>query len=95
MWIEQLKKEKKKELSNLLMHVMKENEIDCFDCNNGQITYIKNSVKKPVNKKYLATILDQYFEGSNQEESEKLCKYILENRDTQVTENIKLKKKKI
>ena len=77
------------------MHVMKDNEIYCFDCNNGQITYTRNNVKKPVNKKYLNDVLEKYFEGQDNQEAEKLCNYILENRDIQVRENIKLKKKKI
>lgn len=88
-------RKKKKELNLFLMQVMKDNEIDCFDCNNGQITYTRNNVKKPVNKKYLNDVLEKYFEGQDNQEAEKLCNYILENRDIQVRENIKLKKKKI
>ena len=34
------------------MEVMKTNEIDCFDCNSGQLMYTKNQTKKPINKKY-------------------------------------------
>jgi len=88
-------RKKKKELNVLLMQIMKENEIDCFDCNNGQITYTRNNVKKPVNKKYLSDVLEKYFDGTDPTEAAKLCNYILENRDIQVKENIKLKKKKI
>ena len=88
-------RKKKKELNLFLMQVMKDNEIYCFDCNNGQITYTRNNVKKPVNKKYLNDVLEKYFEGQDNQEAEKLCNYILENRDIQVRENIKLKKKKI
>ena len=84
----------KKELSVSLMEVMKTNEIDCFDCNSGQLTYTKNNVKKSINKKYLNDVLTQYFEHSDQEEAEKLCNFILDNRAIQVRENIKLKKKK-
>ena len=87
---------KRKKILNLsLMQVMKDNEIDCFDCNNGQIMYTRNNVKKPVNKKYLNDVQEKYFEGQNHEEATKLCNYILDNRDIQVHENIKLKKKKI
>ena len=85
----------KKQITDLLLDTMKDNEIDCFDCNNGQIMYTRNNVKKPVNKKYLNDVLEKYFEGQNHEEATKLCNYILENRDIQVHENIKLKKKKI
>lgn len=84
----------KKSLSVSLMSVMKEHEIDCFDCNNGQLMYTKNNVKKSINKKYLHDILGKYFQDTSQEEALKICNYILENRDIEVRENIKLKRKK-
>ncbi len=83
----------KKDLNLTLMKVMKENEIDCFDCNSGQLTYTKNNIKKPINKKYLNDVLGKYFQDSSQEEADKLCNYIMENRDVRIQENIKLKKK--
>ena len=43
----------KKSINPELLTIMKENEIDCFDCNSGKITYTKNNVKKTINKKYL------------------------------------------
>lgn len=86
-------RKRKKDLNLSLMGVMKENEIDCFDCNNGQIMYTRNNVKKSINKKYLHDILGKYFEDESSDEAIKLCSYILENRDVQVRENIKLKKK--
>ena len=88
-------RKQKKDLNITLMNVMKQNDIDCFDCKSGQITYNKTNVKKSINKKYLNDILEKYFQNKNQEEAEKICSYILENRDTQVRESIKLKKKKI
>ena len=87
-------RKQKKSLSVALMSVMKENEIDCFDCNNGQLAYTKNNVKKAINKKYLTDVLNKYFDTPDSEEADKLCNYILENRDVEIRENIKLKKKK-
>lgn len=84
----------KKELSVSLMEVMKTNDIDCFDCNSGKLTYTKNNVKKSINKKYLNEVLSQYFQNDHKEEAEKLCNFILDNRVTEIRENIKLKKKK-
>ena len=49
----------KKELSVDLVEVMKTNDIDCFDCKSGQLTYTKNNVKKSINKKYLNEVLNQ------------------------------------
>lgn len=87
-------RKQKKMLSVSLMGVMKQNEIDCFDCNNGQLMYTTNNVKKSINKKYLNDVLEKYFEHHSPEEATKLCNYILDNRDIQVRENIKLKRKK-
>jgi hypothetical protein len=83
----------KKDLNTTLLGVMKGNEIDCFDCNNGQIMYTRNNVKKTINKNYLHTILGKYFQNDTSDEASKICSYILENRDVEVRENIKLKKK--
>lgn len=85
----------KKELSVDLVEVMKTNDIDCFDCKSGQLTYTKNNVKKSINKKYLNEVLNQYFQDDEGGEASKLCNYILDNRGVEVRENIKLKKKKI
>ena len=40
-------RENKKELTNSLVNVMKSNEIDCFDINDGKLIYSKSKVKKP------------------------------------------------
>jgi len=87
---------KQKRMMNLdLVEIMKTNEIDCIDCNSGQqIKYTRNSVKKTINKTYLQDILTKYCSENNMEESDKICNYILDNRVTEIKENIKLKKKK-
>ena len=46
-------KTSKKQLSDTLMKVMENNEIDRFDINNGKLLYKKNKVKAPINKDYL------------------------------------------
>ena len=43
---------KKKELTERLVDVMKQNEIDCFDIKGGSISYKKNVVKKPITGKH-------------------------------------------
>ena len=84
----------KKEINPQLLTIMKENEIDCFDCNSGKIMYTKNNVKKSINKKYLYDILQQYYGNEHSSEATNLCNYILDNREIQVKENIRLKKNK-
>ena len=79
-------------MSNDLVEVMKNHEIDCFNCNSGKIAYTKNKVKKGINRKYLYETLGKYF--GDQEEAFKACEYIMENRETEVKESVKLRKNK-
>jgi hypothetical protein len=81
------RKNEKKLLSGKLIEVMKKNEIDCFDINNGQICYSKKTVKKPITKKTLLTILSKYYNG-NALKANELNSYILENREESVKESI-------
>ena len=83
---------KKKMLSDKLVSVMKDNEIDCFDINNGKIIYSQNKVKSGLNKKHLLTCLSKYFENSNNPElANDITKFILESRETKIKDNIKMK----
>ena len=84
------RKNKKKQLSESLMDVMKKNEIDCFDINGGSLVYKKNTIKKPINAKTLISTLKSYFEATPTK-AEELTKFILDNREEQVKETIKRK----
>lgn len=89
------KKEKQKELTTDLMNVMKENEIDCFDLNDGKILFTKSKTKQTINKKYLMTTLIKCLEDPK--DAEKVTDFILENREEKIRESIRRKvdKKKI
>jgi hypothetical protein len=82
-----LRKKEKKKISETLIDVMKQNEIDCFDLNDGQIMYNKKNVKKPITQKKLVGILSSYFNGDTSKVSE-INTYILENREETVRETI-------
>lgn len=84
------RKNKKKQLSEALMYVMKKNEIDCFDINGGSLVYKQNKVKKPINAKSLIATLKTYF-SSNPNTAEEVTKFILDNREEQIKEVIKRK----
>ena len=64
------RKKEKTNLSNSLINVMKENEIDCFDLKGGQLLYVKKDIKKPINKTTLLDILNRYYEGDTLQASE-------------------------
>ena len=85
---EQVKrKNDKKRISSELMEVMRANQIDCFDINDGQIMYSKKHVKKPITKKSLMTILSTYCNGDTTKATE-MNDFILSNREDIVKESI-------
>lgn len=83
------KQAEKKELSNELLEVMKENDIDCFDIKNGKLMSSKVKVKETVNKKMLLRVLANYIDEP--EEVSKLTEYILESRQVKEKEYIRQK----
>lgn len=80
-------KNKKKELSNSLIEIMKKNEIDCFDINDGQIIYTKKNIKKPITKKNLLQILLMYYK-EDLFKANNLNDFILNNREEYTQEII-------
>jgi len=85
-------KKSKKEISDDLALLMKEREVESVNIGNvGQIMYIKSNVKKGINKKYLNEILSEYYK-TNPVLAKEVCDFILENRESQIKENIRLKK---
>ena len=83
------KKEKQKELTKDLMEVMKTNEIECFDLNDGKLVYTKSKTKQTINKKYLMSTLVKCLEDPK--DVEKVTEFILENREEKVRESIRRK----
>ncbi len=87
-----LLKKSKKELSEDLTQIMKDKNTDIFNVKNvGKFVYTKKEVKKGINKKYLADVLNSFY-SSNPSAAEEVCNYILDNRETSVRENIQFKK---
>ena len=80
---------KKKYMTENLVTVMKSNNIDCFDINDGSLVYKKNIVKKPINSKTLLSSLQKYYKDESI--AEDLTKYIMDNREEQAKETIKRK----
>ena len=82
-----IRKTEKKRISEILSGIMRKNEIDCFDINDGQIIYNKKNVKKPITKKILFTILSKYYKGDSSK-AEDMQNFILDNREEEVKESI-------
>lgn len=86
-------REEKKSLTVSLVDVMKDNEIDCFDINDGKLIYSKSKYKKPINKKNLLEALNGYFKNDSKI-AQDLSEHILNNREETVKEFIRRKKDK-
>ena len=69
----------KKTLSSNLVTVMKTNNIDCFDINGGALIYKTSKIKKPINGKFLLSVLQNYYK-TEPKIAEELTKHIMENR---------------
>jgi hypothetical protein len=91
--IRKLKKETKTrhddraKISAGLMEIMRSNDIDQVDINNGKLMYSKKNVKKPITKKSLLSILSKYYEGDIGKAVE-INKFITDNREEATVEAI-------
>lgn len=81
---------RKKNLTENLVTVMKTNKIDCFDINGGALVYKTSKVKKPINGKSLLSALQNYYK-SDPTVAEEITKHVLDSREEQIKETIKRK----
>lgn len=86
-------RDEKKNLTTSLVDVMKMNEIDCFDINDGKLIYAKSKYKKPINKKSLSDALQAYFKD-DAEMAQEVSQHIMNSREETIKESIKRKKEK-
>jgi hypothetical protein len=84
---EKKRKDEQKLISGNLMTIMRDNDIDEFDINNGKLIYSKKNVKKPITKKALLGILSKYYKGDINKATE-INDYIISNREEVVVETI-------
>jgi|TARA_B100001250_G_C19599798_1_gene700078 hypothetical protein len=85
------RRQRKKELTDSLVEIMKTNEIDCFDMSDGKIIYTKNKVRAPLSKKHLIECLGKYFEQNPGVEAGEVANFVLENREVKTKEGIRHK----
>jgi hypothetical protein len=85
------RKKKKNDYTNTLLTIMKTNEIDCVDINEGKILYTQSNVKKPINKHHLEECLTKFFEKNPSIPTDEVVQFILENRPINVKESIRHK----
>jgi hypothetical protein len=86
-------REMKKSLTDKLVDIMKDNEIDCFDVKNGKLIYTQRKAKAALNKKTLLAALEKAFPDDT-EKAQQLSEFILETREESIKESIRLREQK-
>tara|TARA_Y100000816_G_scaffold64863_1_gene43074 strand:+ start:5066 stop:5413 length:348 start_codon:yes stop_codon:yes gene_type:complete len=81
----------KKNLTDNLLEIMKSNEIDCFDINDGKLLLHTTKSKTALSKKMLIESLEKYFEKMPNVNTDDVSNFILDNREIKIRENIKRK----
>lgn len=84
------KNNKKKEITEALVSVMKSNSIDCFDINGGALVYKQRKTKKTISGKFLLEQLENYYKD-NTELAREIAKQVLDNRIEVVKDELKRK----
>ena len=77
----------KKEMSNRLLLIMKDQNIDEFDLNqDGKLIRQSKKTKTPLNKKTILASLSSYYES--EVEAQKVSEHILNSRQEKINESI-------
>jgi hypothetical protein len=84
------KTNKKKELTESLVNIMKNNSIDCFDINGGALIYKQKKTRKTISGKFLLAQLEEYYKDQP-EVAKDITKKVLDNREEVVKDEIKRK----
>jgi len=87
------KRKEKKELTENLVNIMNQRDIDCMNTAQGQLIKTTKKTKAPLSKKHLLASLGQYFKG-DQRMIDELSKFIMESRAEKEKESIRRKIKK-
>jgi len=81
---------KKKELTESLVSIMKNNAIDCFDINGGALVYKQKKTRKTISGKFLLAQLEEYYKDKP-EVAKDITQKVLDNREEVVKDEIKRK----
>jgi hypothetical protein len=84
------KTNKKKELTESLVNIMKHNSIDCFDINGGALVYKQKKTKKTISGKFLLAQLEEYYK-EQPEVAKDIAKKVMDNRIEVFKDEIKRK----
>jgi len=82
-----IRKNSNKALTTKLIEIMRSNSLDCFDINDGSILYKKTNIKKPLSKKTLFQLLNEFYKDDTVKAGE-VSSFLMENREEVVKERI-------
>ena len=80
-------KAEKKNVTKQLMEIMKTNNVECFEINDGQLVFKTKNSKKAITKKMLLSSLASFY-NNDVKKIDELHNFILDNRENVVTECI-------
>ena len=87
--IKKQKNQEKKRLTEELIRVMKNNDIDCFDINGGSLVYKKTKTRKAVSAKFLLSQLEEIL--GEADFAKDVTNKVMANRVEVIKEDIKIK----
>jgi DNA primase len=86
------KNKRKKSITEVLVKVMKNNAIDCFDIHDGSLVYKQKKTKRTISGKFLLQQLEEYYK-EQPDLAKEITKHVLDNRVEVVKEDIDIKRK--
>ena len=85
---------KKKQLTDALVGIMKNNEIDCFDITDGKLLCKTTKTKAPINRETLIKSLEDYFVDNPTIDTLDVGNFILDKRVIKETSSLVIKSNK-
>ena len=84
-----LRKERKKELTDALVTVLRDSDIDGWNTKEGKLEYVKTKTKASLNKQHIRASLAKFI--TNEEQVDAMTQFIYESRGVKEKESIKRK----
>lgn len=84
-----LRKERKKELTDALVNVLRDSEIDGWNTKEGKLEYVKTKTKTSLNKQHIRAALAKFINSEDQVDA--MTQFIYESRGVKEKESIKRK----
>lgn len=84
-----LRKERKKELTDALVAVLRDSDIDGWNTKEGKLEYVKTKTKTALNKQHIRNALTKFI--ANEEQVDAMTQFIYESRGIKEKECIKRK----